>query len=143
MLAKVYTLDPHPDSPLDGLGTDPGSQLVLNQDNALGRFTCPNANPLHPPSIWAPFSLLPLLTLSSSPLQIMAHNRSLRRKGLSGSNVKAFMGAQAGQVFFIVGLSVAFGVGIGTKGIQDRLRAEIHREWMTALQHAHKTSVDH
>jgi len=76
-------------------------------------FSSPfNFNPLKPPSIWAPISLLPLLTLSSSPLQILAHNRSLRRSDQSKSNVKAFMVAQTLQVAGVVAISTAVGVGI-------------------------------
>lgn len=113
VLSKVYTLPT--DLPKDV------PQFVVS-----GKV--PNFNPLHPPSVWAQFSMLPLLTLSSSPLQILAHNRSLRRRGLSGSNVKAFIGAQIGQVTVVVGICIAFGIGAGTKGIKDRLGQEIHRE---------------
>ncbi len=78
-------------------------QIVLPHSVHIGpRDGWPNANPLYPPSIWAPISLLPLMTLSACPLQILAHQRSLRRIGTSRSNVKAFLGAQAGQVIFII-----------------------------------------
>lgn len=116
VLSKVYTLPPDEShAPHEPNAPDPHDET-------------PSFNPLHDPSVWAPFSLLPLLTLSSSPLQILAHNRSLRRRGLSGSNVKAFLAAQAAQVFFVVGLSVAFGIGVGTQGIKDRMGVDIHRK---------------
>lgn len=93
----------------------------------------PSLNPLYPPSIWAPFSLLPLLSLSASPLQIIAHNRSLRRRGISGSNVKAFLAAQAAQTFTAVGVAIAFGIGIGSQGMGVRLGVEIHPNLFTTL----------
>lgn len=93
----------------------------------------PNFNPLKPPSIWAPISLLPLLTLSACPLQILAHQRSLRRIGTSRSNVKAFVGAQAGQVVFIVVLGLVFGVAAGTKGVQARLGKDVHPNLFASL----------
>jgi len=93
----------------------------------------PSLNPLYPPSIWAPFSLLPLLSLSASPLQIIAHNRSLRRTGISGSNVKAFVAAQAAQTVVAVGVAIAFGVGIGTQGMSARLGVDIHPNLFTTL----------
>jgi hypothetical protein len=95
--------------------------------------TMPQLNPLHPPSIWAPYSLLPLLSLSSSPLQIIAHNRSLRRTGISGSNVKAFLATQAAQTVTAIGIAIAFGVGIGTQGMGRRLGVEIHPNLFTTL----------
>lgn len=120
LFVKIYTIDPK------DAGTQP-----------LRRPSVPNTNPLHPPSIWAPYSLLPLLTLSSSPLQILAHNRSLRRKVSSkgaqqGSNVKAFLGAQFVQVLAVIGVVCAFGIGMGTKGIGERLKSDIHREYATS-----------
>ena len=93
----------------------------------------PNANPFSPPSIWGPYSLLPLLTLSSSPLQIMQHQSSLRRKGLSGSNVKAFMGAQTAQVLAVVGICAGFGIGVGLNGMHQRLKLEVHPNLFTSL----------
>ncbi|MCO5585321.1 hypothetical protein L7F22_039254 [Adiantum nelumboides] len=93
----------------------------------------PQMNPLHPPSVWAPFSLLPLLSLSASPLQIIAHNRSLRRTGMSGSNVKAFLGAQAAQTVAAIGLAIGFGIGVGTQGMGKRLGVEIHPNLFTTL----------
>ncbi|CEH19168.1 AMINO ACID TRANSPORTER [Ceraceosorus bombacis] len=122
-LSKVYTLAPDDShTPHDKPNLDPHDEI-------------PSFNPLHDPSVWAPYSLLPLLTLSSSPLQILAHNRSLRRRGLSGSNVKAFLAAQAAQVFFVVGFSVAFGIGVGTQGIKDRMGVDIHREFLVLVSH--------
>ncbi|UZJ56819.1 hypothetical protein CBS101457_006139 [Exobasidium rhododendri] len=93
----------------------------------------PSLNPLYPPSIWAPFSLLPLLSLSASPLQIIAHKRSLRRTGISGSNVKAFVAAQGAQTLVAVGVAIAFGVGIGTQGMSARLGVDIHPNLFTTL----------
>lgn len=93
----------------------------------------PSLNPLYPPSIWAPFSLLPLLSLSASPLQVIAHNRSLRRTGISGSNVKAFMAAQGAQTVAAVGVAIAFGIGVGTEGMSARLGVDIHPNLFTTL----------
>ncbi|KAE8227123.1 hypothetical protein CF319_g371 [Tilletia indica] len=115
LLVKIYTMDL--DTPLPPF-------------QAQG----PNAQPLHPPSIWAPYSLLPVLTLSSSPLQIIQHNRSLRRIGMSRSNTKAFMAAQAGQVFLVAGFGVAFGIGVGTHGMGRRLGIALaHPNLMASL----------
>ncbi|KAK0544719.1 hypothetical protein OC846_005959 [Tilletia horrida] len=115
LLVKIYTMD------LD---------TALPPVNVQG----PNAQPLHPPSIWAPYSLLPVLTLSSSPLQIIQHNRSLRRIGMSRSNTKAFMAAQAGQVFLVAGIGVAFGIGVGTQGMGKRLGITLtHPNLMASL----------
>ncbi|PWN31766.1 uncharacterized protein FA14DRAFT_162662 [Meira miltonrushii] len=93
----------------------------------------PEMNPLHSPSVWAPFSLLPLLSLSASPLQIIAHNRSLRRTGMSGSNVKAFLGAQAAQTVAAIALAIGFGIGVGTQGMGKRLGVEVHPNLFTTL----------
>ncbi|CAO1624424.1 unnamed protein product [Parajaminaea phylloscopi] len=132
LFAKVYTWDPN-----EVPRPDPSPDANLSFA-ASGH----SANPLHPPSIWAPYSLLPLLTLSSSPLQILAHNRSLRRNPSArtqgaqrGSNVKAFLACQASQVALVIGTIAAFGVGIGTKGIQDRLEWPIHPNLFTSLPH--------
>lgn len=124
LLVKIYTID------VTQLKSTSSDRLHSELFKAP---ELPNGNPLYPPSIWAPYSLLPLLTLSSSPLQILAHNRSLRRKASrkaaqDGSNVKAFLAAQAGQVFLVVGVAVAFGIGMGTKGVNERLGMAIHRE---------------
>ncbi|GAK68016.1 uncharacterized protein PAN0_032c6246 [Moesziomyces antarcticus] len=99
----------------------------------VGRDGWPNINPLHPPSVWAPISLLPLLTLSACPLQILAHQRSLRRIGTSRSNVKAFIGAQAGQVLFIIVMGILFGVVAGVNGVQGRLRKNSHPNLFASL----------
>lgn len=109
---------------------------IYSQDQSmipLEPASAPRLNPLHPPSIWAPFSLLPLLSLSASPLQIIAHNRSLRRQGISGSNVTAFLAAQAAQTLAAVGVAVAFGVGVGTQGMNRRLGLEAHPNLFTTL----------
>lgn len=95
--------------------------------------TSPTLNPLQPPSIWAPYSLLPLFSLSASPLQIIAHNRSLRRTGISGSNVKAFLASQAAQTVAAVGIGIAFGVGVGTQGMGRHLGLELHPNLFTTL----------
>lgn len=104
-------------------------------ESAISGQNCrwPNANPLHPPSIWAPISLLPLMTLSACPLQILVHQRSLRRIGTSRSNVKAFLGAQAGQVIFIIAMGILFGVVAGVNGVQGRLRKEVHPNLFASL----------
>ncbi|PWN24518.1 hypothetical protein BDZ90DRAFT_224569, partial [Jaminaea rosea] len=91
-------------------------------------------------AIWAPLSLLPLLTLSSSPLQILLHNRSLRRMpsqrsagAQSGSNVKAFLGCQAAQVALVVGMSIGIGVGLGRRGIEEHLGREVRPNLFSSL----------
>ncbi|KAK0518917.1 hypothetical protein OC842_007631 [Tilletia horrida] len=115
LLVKIYTMD---------LGTP----------LPLVHVSGPNAQPLHPPSIWAPYSPLPVLTLSSSPLQIIQGNRSLRRIGVSRSNTKALMAAQAGQVFLVAGMGVAFGIGVGTQGMDKRLGISLtHPNLMATL----------
>lgn len=124
LLVKVYTIDVN----------DP----ILVDVRMVKVPDIPNANPLEPPSLWAPYSLLPLLTLSSSPLQILAHNRSLRRKqsrkgAQHGSNVKAFLMAQALQVVAVVGVAVAFGIGMGLKGVGERLQLELHPNLFASL----------
>lgn len=132
LFAKIYTWDPATE-PAPYSGSDVKSSVSSGQRSA---------NPLHPPSIWGPYSLLPLLTLSSSPLQILAHNRSLRRNPSArahgaqrGSNVKAFLACQASQVSLVIGTIAAFGVGIGTEGIQNRLRWPVHPNLFTSLPH--------
>ncbi|CDR98965.1 uncharacterized protein SPSC_00637 [Sporisorium scitamineum] len=111
--------------------TSPPLESSLADTKKGGRW--PNANPLYPPSIWAPISLLPLLTLSACPLQILAHQRSLRRIGTSRSNVTAFVGAQAGQVVFIIAMGILFGVVAGVNGVQDRLRKDVHPNLFASL----------
>lgn len=103
----VKTREPEQDSPPEvNLDRQPNWQQNSFSSNLI------NFNPLEPPSVWSPISLLPLLTLSSSPLQILAHNRSLRRKDQAKSNVKAFMIAQILQVMGVVAISTAVGIGI-------------------------------
>ncbi|KDN44085.1 hypothetical protein K437DRAFT_248060 [Tilletiaria anomala UBC 951] len=121
LFAKIYTWEQE---------TLPSLDVTLEHPKKL---ELPNANPFSSPSIWGPYSLLPLLTLSSSPLQIMQHQRSLRRKGLSGSNVKAFMGAQTGQVLAVIGVCTAMGVGVGLKGMHERLGLQLHPNLFTSL----------
>lgn len=130
ILVRIYTGSPP-------IATS--SLLASMQTSALNNIThngnnrWPNANPLHPPSIWAPISLLPLMTLSACPLQILAHQRSLRRIGNSRSNVKAFLGAQIGQVFFIIVMGIIFGVVAGVNGVQGRLRKDVHPNLFASL----------
>ncbi|CAO1636469.1 unnamed protein product [Sympodiomycopsis kandeliae] len=133
LFVKIYTIDP--DQAVLPSGRRPDQTIVSSGHD---RHSLPNGNPLHPPSIWAPYSLLPLLTLSSSPLQILAHNRSLRRKASKkgaqhSSNVKAFLGAQAIQVIAVILVVVAFGIGMGTKGISERLGANVHPNLFATL----------
>ena len=127
LLWKVYTWEE------DTLPKLPAIDPSLHSTIKIPPFheNLPNGNPFTPPSIWAPYSLLPLLTLSISPLQIMQHQRSLRRKGISGSNVKAFMGAQTFQVLAVIGICTGFGVGVGLNGMHKRLGLELHRESLT------------
>lgn len=125
LLFKVLSLPVAPDS----LAADLSSSKP-HHDPPSG---WPNVNPFRPPSIWAAISLLPLLTLSTSPLQILAHQRSLRRIGTSRSNVKAFMAAQATQVLCIIGFGAAFGIAIGVKGLQGRMGKASHRELIVRL----------
>ncbi|CAO1614329.1 unnamed protein product [Jaminaea pallidilutea] len=129
LLAKVFTYD------VDHMPPDTPDLVAMPGPSH-------NGNPFYPPSIWAPYSLLPLLTLSSSPLQILAHNRSLRRNlsmrthgAQQGSNVKAFLACQALQVLLVVGTIVTFGIGVGTQGIEARLRLEVRPNLFTSLPH--------
>ncbi|CBQ71558.1 conserved hypothetical protein [Sporisorium reilianum SRZ2] len=113
--------------------TSPPLASLVEEDNGSKAGRWPNANPLYPPSIWAPISLLPLLTLSACPLQILAHQRSLRRIGTSRSNVTAFVGAQAGQVLFVIAMGILFGVVAGVNGVQGRLRKDVHPNLFASL----------
>ncbi|SPO31815.1 uncharacterized protein UTRI_06652 [Ustilago trichophora] len=119
ILVKIYATSP----PVTTMQT--GTLLEKNR--------WPNVNPLYPPSIWAPISLLPLMTLSACPLQILAHQRSLRRIGTSRSNVKAFVAAQAGQVIFIIAMGIIFGVVAGVNSVQGRLRKQAHPNLFASL----------
>ncbi|SNX88045.1 uncharacterized protein MEPE_06756 [Melanopsichium pennsylvanicum] len=122
ILVKIYARSP------------PVQEVTLVDDMVfIQKSKWPNVNPLYPPSIWAPISLLPMMTLSACPLQILAHQRSLRRIGTSRSNVKAFLGAQAGQVLFIIAMGIIFGVVAGVNGVQDRLRKEVHPNLFASL----------
>ncbi|KAJ9477210.1 Transmembrane amino acid transporter [Pseudozyma hubeiensis] len=133
VMVKIFATSPPlaiatPSPQLEGLQS---SHSGTSNPTKGGRW--PNANPLHPPSIWAPISLLPLLTLSACPLQILAHQRSLRRVGTSRSNVKAFLGAQAGQVLFVIAMAILFGIVAGVKGVQGRLRKDVHPNLFASL----------
>ena len=132
VLVKIYARSPP-------LGTDSTFHHTVSDVHYKGvydterRSRSPNMNPFYPPSIWAPISLLPLLTLSACPLQILAHQRSLRRIGTSRSNVKAFLGAQAGQVFFIIVMAILFGIVAGVNGVQGKLRKDVHPNLFASL----------
>ncbi|PWZ00363.1 hypothetical protein BCV70DRAFT_94292 [Testicularia cyperi] len=135
ILVKIYARSP-PVVNIDEFAHPSDEQLpLLGQHSRLASrsVTWPNADPRYPPSIWAPISLLPLLTLSACPLQILAHQRSLRRIGTSGSNVKAFITAQAGQVLFIIVLGLIFGVAAGTNGVQRRWGKQSHPNLFASL----------
>lgn len=130
VLVKIYARAPPvaASSPLEA------SQASYSINFSSSRSSqWPNINPLNPPSIWAPISLLPLMTLSACPLQILAHQRSLRRIGTSRSNVKAFLGAQAGQVIFIIAMGLIFGVIAGVNGVQGRLGKDVHPNLFASL----------
>ncbi|KAJ1022215.1 hypothetical protein NDA13_005130 [Ustilago tritici] len=129
-LVKIYARTP----PVGAASLSHTTQVFYSETANYGRSDrWPNFNLLHPPSIWAPISLLPLMTLSACPLQILAHQRSLRRIGTSRSNVKAFLGAQAGQVIFIITMGILFGVVAGVNGVQGRLRKEVHPNLFASL----------
>uniref|UniRef100_V5GM15 Amino acid transporter transmembrane domain-containing protein n=2 Tax=Kalmanozyma brasiliensis (strain GHG001) TaxID=1365824 RepID=V5GM15_KALBG len=130
ILVEIYA-KPHGD-PSDG-DFGPRQLDISDSYSTTGSNKWPNMNPFSPPSIWAPISLLPLLTLSACPPQILAHQRSLRRIGTSRSNVKAFLAAQAGQVTFIVVMGILFGVVAGVNGVQGRLHQDVHPNLFASL----------
>lgn len=131
VLVRIYASTPPVASAATPLETSRGYYLDVTSSERNSQW--PNANPLYPPSIWAPISLLPLMTLSACPLQILAHQRSLRRIGTSRSNVKAFLGAQAGQVVSIIAMGLIFGVVAGVNGVQGRLRKNVHPNLFASL----------
>lgn len=81
---------------------------------------------------WASTAMLPLLTLSASPAQILAHNRSLKRKNAYESNVLSFLFAQFIQIALIIGTTYVVGVEIGTLGASKFLGG-LHANFFNAL----------
>lgn len=63
---------------------------------------------------WATQAMLPVLTLSTAPAQVLLHNRSLRRADVLHSKVRSFMTAQATQVLLVIVTTYIIGVQIGT-----------------------------
>lgn len=81
---------------------------------------------------WASTAMVPLLVLSASPAQILAHNRSLRRKGAYVSNVRTFYMAQCCQSLLALLLIYVVGVDIGMVGSEE-LHGGLHANFFSAL----------
>lgn len=81
---------------------------------------------------WASTSMLPLLTLSAVPAQILAHNRSLRRKFVYESNAAAFLLAQLCQVTLVVLTTYVLAVDIGMFGTQ-KLLGGLHANFFSSF----------
>ncbi|WFD34107.1 hypothetical protein MCUN1_000939 [Malassezia cuniculi] len=65
---------------------------------------------------WATQAMLPVLTLSTAPAQVLLHNRSLRRTDVLHSKVYSFMTAQGIQVVLVLIVTFIMGVHIGIVG---------------------------
>ena len=81
---------------------------------------------------WASTAMIQLLTLSTSPAQILAHNRSLRRKHAYDSNVISFHIAQFVQVLMVVAVVYFMSVEIGMFGTEE-LQGGLHPNFFTAF----------
>ncbi|WFD30973.1 hypothetical protein MSPP1_001999 [Malassezia sp. CBS 17886] len=81
---------------------------------------------------WASTAMLPLLVLSASPAQVLAHNRSLRRRAAYVSNVKSFFLAQLGQFALIILTTYVYGVYIGV-GVTARAHDGLHANFFAAM----------
>lgn len=81
---------------------------------------------------WASTAMLPLLTLSASPAQILAHARSLRRKHTYDPTVTSFHIAQALQLAMILVIAYLMGGYIGLYGTTE-LRGGLHANFFSAL----------
>lgn len=81
---------------------------------------------------WATTAMLPLLTLSASPAQILAHYRSLRRRSPYESNVMLFFMAQLLQVMLMLLVTYVLGVHIGLVGTA-KLEGDLHANFFNAL----------
>lgn len=81
---------------------------------------------------WASTAMLPVLVLSASPVQVLAHNRSLRRKTAYESNVMAFFFAQICQVILILSVTYVLGINVGLVGT-SKLSGSLHANFFNAL----------
>ena len=81
---------------------------------------------------WASTAMLPLLVLSASPVQVLAHSRSLRRKTAYDSNVMAFFFAQLCQVILMLLVTYVLGVDVGLIG-SSKLSAGLHANFFNAF----------
>lgn len=81
---------------------------------------------------WASTAMLPLLLLSATPAQILAHARSLRRKAVYDSNVRSFYMAQLCQSVMMVSIIYIVGVQIGMVGSSE-LDGGLHANFFSSL----------
>ncbi|WFD25940.1 hypothetical protein MNAN1_000913 [Malassezia nana] len=81
---------------------------------------------------WASTAMLPLLTLSASPPQILAHNRSLQRKNVYDSNVTSFLMAQMIQVVLVLLTTYMVGVEVGVSGASKMLGG-LHANFFSSM----------
>lgn len=81
---------------------------------------------------WASTAMLPLLTLSASPPQILAHNRSLRRKNVYDSNVTSFFMAQMIQVVLLLLTTYVVAVEVGVSGASKMLGG-LHANFFSSM----------
>ena len=81
---------------------------------------------------WASTAMLPLFTLSASPPQILAHNRSLRRKNVYDSNVKSFLIAQMIQIVLLLLTTYMVAIQLGVFGASKMLGG-LHANFFSSL----------
>jgi len=81
---------------------------------------------------WASTAMLPLFTLSASPPQILAHNRSLRRKNVYDSNVKSFLIAQMIQISLLLFTTYMVAIQVGVFGASKMLGG-LHANFFSSL----------
>lgn len=77
---------------------------------------------------WATTAMLPMLTMSALPAQILLHSRSLQRRNMYRSKVKAFLFAQLVAVFFMLVLTYLLSVEVGLDHAEEdsyNLRANL------------------
>lgn len=81
---------------------------------------------------WASTAMLPLFTLSASPPQILAHNRSLRRKNVYESNVTSFLLAQMIQIVMLLLVTYMVAIQVGVVGASKMLGG-LHANFFSSL----------
>ena len=81
---------------------------------------------------WATTSMLPVLTMSASPAQILLHNRSLQRPNLYQSNVKTFFFSQLIQMLLMILVTYLLGVEVGLLGARD-MHGDLHTNFFTSF----------